>query len=58
MENKFKVENHGKTGNARCKTRNRDPTACMGVKACAGSDKVRKMITETKSMLKLVCSKL
>ena len=58
MENKSEAENHGKTGDARCKTGNRDPAACMGAKACIGSDKVRKTTSETKSALKTKCSKL
>ena len=57
-KNKSEVENHGKTGDARCKIRNRDPATCIGAKACTGSAKVRKTTSETKTTLKLKYSKL
>ena len=34
------------------KSGNRDPAACTGVKACVGSDKMRKTTAKTKSALK------
>ena len=55
---KTEAENHGKTGDARCKTGNRDPVTCMSAKASTGSDKVWKTTFETKSTQKTKCSKL
>ena len=40
MGKKTDVENHGKAGDARCKTENKGPTACMGVKARTEGDKM------------------
>ena len=48
---KIDVENHGKARDARHKTENRGPTACMGVKACVEGNKMGKATTETKSVL-------
>ena len=58
MEIKAEAENHGKTGDARCKIKNRDAVACMGAKACTGRAKVQKTTSEMKSPLKTKCSKL
>ena len=40
--NKSKAKNHGKAGDARRKTENRGPIACMGVKASTGGNKMQK----------------
>ena len=48
---KIDVENHRKASDARRETENRGPAACIGVKACAGGDKMRKAASEMKSAL-------
>ena len=48
---KIDMKNHEKAGDARRKTENRGPTACMGVKACVGGNKMRKAASEMKLAL-------
>ena len=52
MEDKSEAKNHGKIDDARHKTENKGPTACMGIKACTGGNKMRKATTKMKSVLK------
>ena len=54
MGNKIGVENHRKAGNARHKTKNKGPTACMGVKACVGGNKMQQATSEINRRFKTV----
>ena len=38
------MENHEKVGDARHKIGNGDPTACKGVKACVGGNRMQKVM--------------
>ena len=58
MENKSEARNHRKIGDARRKTKNKGPTARMGVKTCTGTNKMQKATTKTKSALKTECIKM